>query len=130
MLFLLSGMAFDLFMAGYSRNEFGWTVYYAGAATVDCLMYRCVEKFLSGSLRRDIEALCIASICINALGWAMYLAYSPPELYNKAIAGVNYALAMRLIVMGGGDVFNYSYWRDLVRSVTRGRSYLASEKAE
>lgn len=90
-------------------------VYFAGAATVDWIMYRITPLLTEGTLCRDIEALCIASIVAHAIGFALYMAWSPPYFHNWIIKGINYVLAIRLIYTGGGDVFNHNYWRDMVR---------------
>jgi hypothetical protein len=58
------------------------------------------------------------------------MASIPPSIYNWTIAGINYVLIVRLIFLGGSDVFNNYHWRDLVRSAAGGRSYRAKEKTE
>lgn len=104
--------------------------YFGGAATVDWIMYHLSSRFVGGKLCRDVEALCIASIVTNALGFALYMAEFPPSVYNWMILGINYVLAIRLTLMGGGDVLNSTYWRDMVRSFNRGRPYRAKEETK
>lgn len=129
-LFYATAKAFDALIPHRPIGEFWDMAYFGGAATVDWFMFYACRRFVSGALLRDMEALCIASIVANALGFALYMAEDPPTVYNWIIAGINYVLAVRLTLMGGGDVFNSTYWRDLVRSFVRGRSYSAKEKTE
>lgn len=47
----------------------------------------------------DIHKICLASIFINALGWALWFFYFPPAIYNIAYIGLHcwaiYALMQR-----------------------------------
>lgn len=130
LLFWCSAKAFALMIPCRPAGEYWDMAYFGGAATVDWAMYHLCHRFIGGKLCRDVEALCIASIVANALGFGLYMADSPPSLYNWTISGINYVLAIRLTLMGGGDVSNNNNWRDLVRGLTRGRAYSAKEKAE
>jgi hypothetical protein len=130
LLFYATAKAYDAIIPLRPSGEFWDMTYFGFAASVDWFMYRICHRFISGKLLRDIEALCIASIVINALGFALYMAEYPPSIYNWMITGVNYVLAIRLTLMGGGDVFHNTHWRDMVRSVAGGRSYSAKEKEE
>ncbi len=129
-LFYGTAKAFDAIAPHRPIGEFWDMTYFGGAASIDWFMYHACRRFVGGKLLRDVEALCIASIVTNALGFALYMAEYPPSIYNWMILGINYVLAIRLTLMGGGDVFNPTYWRDMVRGVARGRSYRAKEKAE
>lgn len=125
--FLISAQAFSFFADGVPNTPEGMLVYHAGAGTVDLAMAAVVKKFVTGYIRRDIEAICYASIFVNALGWERYLAWSPPTLYNALIAGLNYGLAIRLL-MGDGNVLDIDNWRRLVRRlVPRRQGALAKE---
>lgn len=128
--FLGSAKVFALLISYRAEGEYWDMAYFGSAATVDWFMYHLCHRFISGKLCRDVEALCIAFIVTNALGFGLYMADNPPSLYNWMISGINYVLAIRLTLMGGGDVFNNNHWRDLVRGITRGRAYSAKEKAE
>lgn len=129
--FALTGKAFAWVADGLPYAPLFWLLYYGGAATVDLIMYRMVHLFVAGKLQRDIEALCIASVAVNALGWAIVLADSPPDIYNDLIAGLNYALALRLF-LGDGNVLDINYYRDRVFMVLRNLSghkkYASTEK--
>ena len=116
--FVMTGKAFDLATDGLPYAPLFWLLYYGGAATVDLIMYRLVHLFVSSRLQRDIEALCIASVAVNALGWAIVLADSPPDLYNAFIAGLNYALAFRLF-LGDRNALDTAYYRDRITLVLR-----------
>lgn len=119
--FIITGNAFDHATDGLPYAPVFCLLYYGGAATVDLFMFRITRLFVSGALQKDVEALCIASIVTNALGFALYVADSPPSIYNWIIKGINYVLAIRLTIMGGGDVFNDFDWRGLVRGAFNGR---------
>lgn len=130
LVFLVTAKAYDALSPCRPIGEFWDMAYFGGAATVDWFMYRISRRFVGGALCRDVEALCIASIVTNALGFALYMAEYPPSIYNWIIAGINYVLAIRLTLMGGGDVFHPTYWRDMVRGFASGRPYRAKEKTE
>lgn len=110
-----SGYEFNKLIALRPAGELSDMAYFASAATVDLFVYRICRQFLTGNLCRDVEALCIASIITNTFGFSLYLASSPPTIYNALIAGINYVLAIRLIISGGSDVLNNYHWRGLVR---------------
>lgn len=129
-LFYATAKAFDAVIPLRPHGEFWDMAYFGGAATVDWFMYHTCHRFIIGKLCRDVEALCIASIVTNALGFALYMAEFPPSIYNWMILGINYVLAIRLTLMGGGDVLNSTYWRDMVRSFNRGRPYRAKEETK
>lgn len=116
-MFLATGFIFDKAISARPYGEYWDMAYFGSAATVDWMMLRLCGVFIKGKLQRDVEALCIASIVTNALGFALYMADSPPDLYNWVIRVINYVLAIRLIFMGGGDALNYSHWHRLVRGV-------------
>lgn len=126
--FWLSAGAFDTLIV-LRPETVDWDMAYFGiAATVDWMMYRMTPRFIGGALCRHVEALCIASIVANALGFALYLADTPPDIYNWIIKGINYALAIRLTITGGGDAINYFDLRGMVRGAfTRRVGYQAKE---
>lgn len=53
-----------------------------------------------------MEALCIASIVANFVGWIAYTAYAPPIYYNVFMWGLAYVQWARLFIMGDDDA-NY-----------------------
>lgn len=130
--FVMTGKAFDMATDGLPYAPLFWLFYYGGAATVDLIMYRLVHLFVSEKLQRDIEALCIASVAANALGWALLqMADAPPDFYNYLIAGLNYVLAIRILIGDGYafDRFDRTYWRGMVRRAFLGnQNRTATEK--
>lgn len=128
LLFMMTAKTFDLVIPYRPSGEYWDMAYFGSAMTVDWLMFHMCRRFISGKLCRDVEALCIASIVTNALGFALYMAEYPPSIYNWMILGLNYVLAIRLTLMGGGDVPNTTHFWDLVRGVARGRVHLYSKK--
>lgn len=118
LVFILTSRAFAWATDGLPYAPLFWLLYYGGAATVDLFMYRIVRYFVSSHLQSNIEALCIASIASNALGWALIqLADAPPDFYNNLIAGINYVLAAQLLIGDGNalDRLDRTYWRGMVR---------------
>lgn len=115
-------------------GDLGAVLYFGVAATFDWINFYMCRQFVGTKLRRDIEALCIASILANALGFTLYMAPSPPniypDLYVWLIKGINYVLAFRLLFMGGGNVLDHRYWRDLVRGALGRCAHLYSQKAK
>lgn len=105
-------------------------VYFAGAATVDWLMYRITPQLIEGKICRDVEILCIASMVTHAIGFAFYMSWYPPHFHNWTIKGINCVLAFKLIYTGGGDAFSDIDWRGLVRSTILRRQNNMAKKAE
>lgn len=128
--FLATGYAFDIAVDGLPRGPLFALLYYGGAATVDLFMFRVTRYFVSAELERDVEAICIASVAVNALGWALKLAKIPPDFYNYLIAGLNYVLVLRLL-LGDGNVFdraNHCYRRIVVLCHLSGYSNHTAKK--
>ena len=129
LVFAMTGKAFDWATDGLPYAPLFWLLYYGGAATVDLLTYKVVHLFVSGRLQRDIEALCIASVAVNALGWALVLADTPPDLYNVFIAGLNYVLAVKLLLGDRnavdilGNRFNWSRAYLVLRNISGPKKY-------
>lgn len=137
LLFYITAKLFDHFIKPYiPGGDIGAVLYFGVAASVDWFMfYRC-QRFVSGALCRDMEALCIASIAVNAFGFILYMAPSPPLPYPGSyvwlIQGINYVLAVRLLLLGDGNVLHHPdllNWRSVVRSVThRYQNHSTTEK--
>lgn len=111
LVFLATGFAFDQVTNDLPSGKFYALLYYGGAASVDLFMLRIIRYFVAAHLQRDVEAICFASIVTNALGWALYLAKTQPDIYNFLIQGLNYVLAVRLLI-GEGDVSNPTHGTD------------------
>jgi len=104
-IFWVSAKVFDYVLPFRPSGEEWDIAYFCGAATVDWILYRITPLFVEGKLSRDVEALLIASITTHALGFALYMAFSPPSIHNWIIQGINYVLAIRLFYSGGCDAF-------------------------
>lgn len=135
--FYLTAKMFDfLVKPNLPDGYYGVLLYFGAAASVDWFMFYSCQKIVFGTLRRDMEALCIASILANALGFALYMAPSPPIPYPDAyvwtIYGINHVLAIRLLFLGDGNVFHHLdnfNWRAVVRgSADRYLRHYAKEK--
>ena len=127
-LFWLTFKVFEAVIAMRPPGEKWDIAYFVGAAVVDWMMYRLTPHFVEGKLCRDIEALCIASMLVHAVGFALYMAYSPPYFHNWTIRGLNYVLAFKLIFTGGSNVLTHFDWRGVVRGAfLRRQDNLAKE---
>lgn len=125
------GMAFDKAVAGIPNSPAGMLIYHGGAATVDLFFFKATRFIATSHLRRDVEAIFAASIAANALGWALYMARTPPSLYDNLVMGLNYALAIRLLLGDGNvlDRIDFTHVRGLVRRPFLGSSnHLAKEE--
>lgn len=127
----VSGAAFDKATEDLPNTREAMLLYHGGAAVVDATLFKLTRYFARGFLRRDVEAIFIASSATNALGWALYMARTPPFLYDHMIAGLNYALAIRLL-MGDGNVFSridLFNWRGFIRRAIPGyQNHAAKEE--
>lgn len=92
--------------AHVSNTDGGMLVFHGSAALFDLFLIYMVSAFLSGQLASDMEALCIASIVANFVGWIAYTAYAPPIYYNVFMWGLAYVQWARLFIMGDDDA-NY-----------------------
>jgi len=137
-IFYLMAKTFDhLVKPNLPEGETFAVLYFGVAASVDwCMFYLC-QRVVAGNLCRDMEALCIASIAVNALGFALYMAPSPPlpypGFYVWSIQGINYVLAARLLFMGDGNVlhhFDRFNWRAVVRRAFYGYQNHTTKETE
>ena len=110
---LATGLVFWLAMAlhvdltaNVQNTDGGMLLFHGSAAIFDLLLLYLVPAFLSGQLASDMEALCIASIAANFVGWIAYTAYAPPIYYDTFMWGLAYVQWARLFIMGGDDA-NY-----------------------
>lgn len=92
--------------ANIQNTDAGMLLFHGSAAIFDLLLIYLVPVFLSGQLANDMEALCIASIVANFVGWIAYTAYAPPIYYDTFMWGLAYVQWARLFIMGGDDA-NY-----------------------
>lgn len=92
-------VAYELFSGGLSDVQ-----YYVGDALLATITAVIIGGFRKNSLQKPIVLLCLASIALNFMGWALYEAGFSPILYDSAFL-VLYSVAIwRLISGGHGDV--------------------------
>lgn len=106
-------------VAGVSNTPLGMLAYHGSAALFDMVLLTGAPSVLSGRLCDDIQALCLASMVINFLGWIAYLAYAPPSLYNWMIWSCGYVQWARLIFVDRHDADHLGF--DLVSGADRRR---------
>lgn len=75
----------------------GMLVFHGSAALVDLAMLGVTPCFLEGQLCDDTQNLLLLSIIGNAAGWALYLAYAPPAIYNTFMWGLSCSQLLRLL---------------------------------
>jgi hypothetical protein len=92
-------------------GEHGMLLFHTSAALFDWILFRITGHVLAGKLCDHMQALCIASMIGNALGWERYMAYAPPFLYNSFMWGLACA---QLIRLGFGDDDPIGYVRRLL----------------
>jgi hypothetical protein len=130
--FWATGYGFDQATVDLPYNPFFVLLYYGCAATVDLLLFHLTRHFVSAQLRYHIESIFIASIAVNALGWALSaLADTPPDLRDFLIAGLNHAFIIRLL-LGDGDVLDINYYRSriylVLGNIPRHQKYSPTEE--
>lgn len=84
-------------------------IYHGSAGAIDLFLLWIVQHHISGRLCDHIQASCIASVVINYVGYRLYMAYSPPDLYNYLIAGLSYVQYLRLLYVGRHDADYHQY---------------------
>lgn len=102
----------DLLLLGCENSPEWMLIYHGSAATFDLALLLAAQWFFDGKLCDHIEALSIASIITNALGWVLYLAYAPPFIYDLMIAGLCYVQYARLLIMDDtnvGDAYHMGF---------------------
>lgn len=126
-IFYVSAKVHEFATASFGNSDEWMLLYHGSAATVDLLLMYCAPWLIQGRLCDDIQATCIASIFVNALGWALYLAYTPPVIYNSLIAGICYVQFARLLFVDRDDADTIG--RALLRGLAGGRSKFHSQEA-
>lgn len=82
----------------------GMLAFHFSAALADFVLLYSTPWLLSGRLCDDMQTLSFVSIVGNALGWALYLAYSPPVFFNTFMWGLTCVQGARLLIVDCDDV--------------------------
>jgi hypothetical protein len=101
--FFLAAKVHDWIMLGCSNTPEMMAVYHGSAGAVDLFLLYLAQHRITGRLCDHIQASCIASVVINFVGYRLYMAYSPPDIYNYLIAGLSYVQYLRLLHVGRHD---------------------------
>lgn len=104
----LSAMIYAAPIVAYElwSDGLGDIQYYIGDALLATITAIIIGGFRKNSLQKPIVLLCLASISLNFMGWALYEAGFSPILYDYAFL-VLYSVAIwRLISGGHGDAGN------------------------
>lgn len=106
LIFALAMWLHSMVMADVPNTDWGMLQFHGSAAAVDLLLLYGSPRFISGNLCDDVQALCLASMIANFIGWIAYTAYAPPIYYDTFMWGLSYVLWGRLLIMDTGDVSN------------------------
>lgn len=85
------------------NTPLGMLMFHGSAALCDLILIYSFPSLVKGQLCKDMEALCIASILGNTLGWFAYLAYAPPDFYNCLMWSITYIQWGRLLMADNDD---------------------------
>lgn len=107
--FFLATKVHDWIMLGCSNTPEMMAVYHGSAGAVDLFLLWIAQHRISGRLCDHIQASCIASVVINYVGYRLYMAYAPPDIYNYLIAGLCYVQYLRLLYVGRHDADYYEH---------------------
>jgi hypothetical protein len=88
-------------------------VFHGSAALLDWLLLLLTPYVLVKRVSRQTQWLLLASIGGNAAGWALYMAYAPPGIYNWFMWLLTVAQWVALILPDRPDADNP--WNNLVR---------------
>ncbi len=93
----------------------GMFAYHASAALCDFLLLILSANVLVGRLSDDMQALFLAFMCLNFLGFLAYAAYISPVFYDMACLGLSYAQYLRIFMDDQYDALAHLLGNKLVR---------------
>lgn len=107
-------------ISGMENTPSTWLLFHGSAAATSLAVMMLLPRFFSGKLLRDMMVLSFTCIVINAYGWAAYMLYLPPTMFNMAIRAVTLMQFLRLFFDGDANTI----WDNLVR-----RRYFSGSKS-
>jgi hypothetical protein len=127
---LVAGMiVHSVFMSAVANTNLGMFEFHASAACFDLMLLKSAPRLIGGRLCGDMQALFLASIIANFVGWIAYTAYAPPIYYNGFMWLLTYVQWARLLLVdrNGADYLGF----DLVCGFNSGRdqNYFRKEVA-
>jgi hypothetical protein len=117
---IIAGMIMhSVFMSDCANTDMGMFEFHVSAACVDLMLLKSAPRLVGGRLCGDMQALFIASVIANFVGWIAYMAYAPPIYYNVFMWGLAYVQWVRLLLVdrNGADYLGF----DLVCGFNSGR---------
>lgn len=99
--------------ANLPNTPLGMLLFHGTGALADFALLLAIPYWLTGKLCDDSETLLLIVICINAIGWGLYMAYAPPIWYNGCMWGASIAQWLRLLYVDRHDADSVGL--DLVR---------------
>jgi hypothetical protein len=101
--FFLAARMHDWIMLNCANTPEMMAIYHGSAGAVDLFLLYLAQHRISGRLCDHIQASCIASVVINFVGYRLYMAYFPPDIYNLLIGTLSYVQYLRLLYVGRHD---------------------------
>lgn len=90
-------------------------MYHGSAVLADLVIILIAGYALTGRVSFDIMYINLCAVIVNFIGWALWLEYYPPTLYNWSMSAIIFAQWARLI------------WSDDVANVLRFHVFRGSD---
>jgi hypothetical protein len=126
LLFFAAMEIHELSTADLPNSSVGMLMFHGSAALVDLILLYAVPALTKDRLCDDMQALCLASIVVNFVGWILYMAYAPPIFYNVLSWSLAYAQWLRLFMVDSNDAHHLGF--HLVRGADHGRAQFYTRK--
>lgn len=82
---------------GFKNTEELMLMYHGSAVLADLVIILIAGYALTGRVSFDIMYINLCAIIVNFIGWALWLEYYPPTLYNWSMSVIIFAQWARLI---------------------------------
>lgn len=119
LLFFAAMKIHELSTADLPNSPAGMLMFHGSAALVDLILLYAVPALTNDRLCDDMQALCLASMVVNFVGWILYMAYAPPIFYNVVSWSLAYVQWLRLFMVDRDD--SHLMGLHLVRGADHGR---------
>lgn len=106
LLFLAAMKIHEYATADMPNSPVSMLLFHGSASMVDLVLLYAVPAIIAGRLCDDMQALCLASIVVNFIGWLLYMAYASPIFYNVISWSLAYVQWLRLFMADGNDAYH------------------------
>jgi hypothetical protein len=121
-LVILSAGAAQLLFLAINPDSFELAIeYYLTAALCDLFSISLLSSFKPSKITVDLMLIAFTSMIFNALGYALYMLYVTPDIYDNAMLVLAVAQVFRYFLGRGDDerILAGSIWSSLIRRVSR-----------